>query len=371
MNFAQRGIITALVAVALRAPVHAYGPLGHEIVGAIADERLANTPTATKVYTLLDGLTLEKASLIADEIKGWDKNGVDDSRSFHYSAHRNIDRQLRDFWRANQPTHGTNSSAPSHHWFHYTDVPVVPPQAYRAGVTGRSRWDIVHIIPYCIHVLQGRVPEQNERKITKSVALILLAHYLADIHQPLHVGADYFDAQGRASDPDKDKSALADEGGNTFTLELSDEPPRRRGIRKKKFHGFWDYDAVNTLFPQVPGGLPKKELQAQIEPLKRQLVLDMASREPRNWRMPASVSLDDYAEIWADEILPIAREAHARLEFRHVKALLDGDRTVATGEAIEKPAPDHSLYRAWATTVVRDELHKAGWRLADLLEKIL
>ena len=72
-------------------------PLGHEIVGAIADERLANTPTARKVYLLLDGLTLEKSALMADEIKGWDSKGVDDPRSFHYSAHGNIDRQLRDF----------------------------------------------------------------------------------------------------------------------------------------------------------------------------------------------------------------------------------------------------------------------------------
>ena len=53
--------------------------------------------------------------------------------------------------------------------------------------------------------------------------------------------------------------------------------------------------------------------------------------------MPSNVSIDSYAEIWADEILPIAREAHARLEFRNVKPLLDGDRVVATGEAIEKP----------------------------------
>jgi hypothetical protein len=41
------------------------------------------------------------------------------------------------------------------------------------------------------------------------------------------------------------------------------------------------------------------------------------------------------------------------------------------GGAIEKPAPDRTLYRAWATGIVRDELHKAGWRLADLLQKIL
>ncbi len=87
------------------------------------------------------------------------------------------------------------------------------------------------MIPFCIDVLQGRVPEQNERRITKPVALILLAHYIADIHQPLHVGAEYFDQQGQVADPDKDKSALGDEGGNTFTLELSDEPPRRRGVQ--------------------------------------------------------------------------------------------------------------------------------------------
>ncbi len=371
MNFAHRGILTALVLVTVRASINAYAPLGHEIVGAIADERLANTPTAAKVYLLLDGLTLEKAAVIADEIKGWDSKGVDDPRSFHYSAHRNIDRQLRDFWRANQPIHDPNSPAPSHHWFHYTDVPVVPPQTYRAGVTGRSKWDIVHMIPFCIDVLQGRVPQQNERKITKTIALILLAHYVADIHQPLHVGAAYFDQQGRPTDPDKDKSALADEGGNTFALELSDEPPRRRGIRKKKFHGFWDYDTVNALFSQVPTALTRKELEAQIEPLKKDLIHDMATREPRNWQMPPNVSVEGYAEMWADEILPISREAHARLEFRNVKPFLDGDRIVAAGEAIEKPAPDHTPYRRWATNVVRDELHKAGWRLADLLEKIL
>jgi S1/P1 Nuclease len=249
MKRLPRSLGLPAILAALQFPAaQAYGPLGHEIVGAIADEQLENTPTAPKIRALLDGLTLEKAAVIADEIKGWDKKGVDDPRSFHYSAHRNIDRQLRDFWRANPPTLSVNPGEPSHHWFHYTDVPVVPVQRYRDGYAGRSKWDIVHMIPFCIGVLQGRVPEQNERRITKPVALILLAHYVADIHQPLHVGAEYFDQQGRVVDPDKDKSALGDEGGNTFTLELSDEPPRRRGIHKKKFHGFWDYDAVKRAF---------------------------------------------------------------------------------------------------------------------------
>jgi hypothetical protein len=117
--------------------------------------------------------------------------------------------------------------------------------------------------------------------------------------------------------------------------------------------------------------LPKKELEAQIEPLKQQLIHEMATHEPRDWQMPSNVSIDSYAEIWADEILPIAREAHARLEFRDVKPFLDNDRIVAAGEAIEKRVPGQTPYRAWAISVVHDELHKAGWRLADLLEKIL
>jgi hypothetical protein len=148
---------------------------------------------------------------------------------------------------------------------------------------------IVHMIPFCIQVLEGRVPEQNERRITKAVALILLAHYVADIHQPLHVGAEYFDRQGRVVDPNEDPSALGDEGGNTFTLELNDEPPRRRGIHRKKLHGFWDNDAVNALFLQWPVARGKSEFQALVEPHKRELIYEMATHDPNNWRMPPNV----------------------------------------------------------------------------------
>jgi hypothetical protein len=352
------------------APTYGYAPLGHQIVGAIADERLANTLTAAKIRALIGNLSLEKAALLADTIKGWDKKGVDSPKSFRVASPQ-IDRQLRDFWQANQPTRDIHSTTPSHHWFHYTDVPVMPAQNYGGGMAGRSKWDIVHMIPYCVEVLRGRRPEQNERKITKPVALILLSHYVADIHQPLHVGAQYFDAQGGIVDPDKDRSALADEGGNTFTLELSDEPPRTRGVRKKKFHSFWDDDAVNALFPQMPVRIRKRELRARIAPLKKQLVRELATHEPTSWRIPANMDVTSYAQAWANEILPISREAHARLQFTNVHPQQEKDRVVAAGEANEKPQPDQMSYRAWAANVAREELHKAGWRLAHLLEKTL
>ena len=357
--------------VLLAATALAYGPIGHQIVGAIADEKLAGTPAGAKVSEYLDGMTLEKVSVIPDEIKGWDKKGADDPNIFHYSAHPKIDAQLRDFWRANQPTHDPNSAAPSHHWFHYTDVPVLRAERYSDGQAGRSKWDVVHMIAFCVDVLQGRVPEDNERKITKPVAIILLAHYVGDIHQPLHVGAEYFDEQGHAADPDRDKATLPDEGGNTVDLKLTGDPPTGKLSHTKKLHGFWDLDTVNALLPQLPDTMPKEERYAQIDPAKAALAHDMATHEPKNWRVSPNLEVRKYAEAWADEILPIAREAHERLTFTNVRPLQEEDRVVAQGEAAEKPVMAGASYQEWAAQVVREELHKAGWRLADLLEKSL
>ena len=73
MSSTRRGILIAIVVTTFRASLLAYGPTGHEIVGGIADKLIANTPAAKKVSTLIDGITLERASIIADEIKAWTK----------------------------------------------------------------------------------------------------------------------------------------------------------------------------------------------------------------------------------------------------------------------------------------------------------
>src|SRR5206468_11906025 len=78
----------------LAAPLYAYGSLGHEIVGAIAGERLANTVTATKIGALRDGHFLEKAGMMPEEIEGWDKNGVDDPKYYHYASYSKVDQVL-------------------------------------------------------------------------------------------------------------------------------------------------------------------------------------------------------------------------------------------------------------------------------------
>jgi len=362
-------LLPAACLFAFAVPAQAYGPDGHKIIGAIADQRLAGTPTAARVSQLLDGYTLEEASLMADTIKQWDKPEIDDPKvQKYFSSHPKIAEQLREFWKANPPTEDEKSALPSHHWFHYTDVPLVGEEKYGDGKVGRSQWDIVHMMRYCIEVLEGKLPETNERKITKPMAVILLAHLVGDIHQPLHVGAQYFDARGKPVNPDQVANALPDEGGNSLKLKLADATPYRR---HPKFHGFWDLDAVTANLPLLPDTMPKEMRQEKMDLAEKSLTSRLAKVEPKSWQMPASMAVEDYPEAWANEILPVAREAHSRLHYRHIQATVDHERTVAGGEMVEVPDQQGESYRHWAAGIVLDEMQKAGWRLADLLSKLL
>ena len=89
--------LATLLFVASVSTSFAYGPLGHEIVGAIADRKLAGTSSAEKIKVLLDGIPLERASLIADDIKSWDKRGPDDAHGIHFRDHPKIEQELHDF----------------------------------------------------------------------------------------------------------------------------------------------------------------------------------------------------------------------------------------------------------------------------------
>src|SRR5688572_29597607 len=112
--------------------VYSYGPRGHRLVGAIADKRLAqNTAVKNKVRELLDGLTLQQASTLPDAIKGWDDCHGWPSRAPVTSKTR-INDELRAFVQANPC-----SGSPSHHEFHYTNVPVLGDETYASGEVGR------------------------------------------------------------------------------------------------------------------------------------------------------------------------------------------------------------------------------------------
>jgi hypothetical protein len=352
----MKRLLTIILVVGLCAgSSFGYGARGHALVGAIADRRLAknpNTSVKAKVSELLDGMTLEEVATLPDSIKDWDPKTPDPNQPprpprppFHVVGHPKIEGQLLAFVNAN-PT----AKKPSHHDFHYTDVPVAGNEKYGDGKVGRAQSDIVHMIPYCIRVLKGQESETNKRKITKTVAVILLAHYLGDIHQPLHVGAEYFDADGKPFAPTKAKPGFADQGGNKLTLTLQIQGHEQVF---KVMHSYWDGQIVTTTFGAKPNV---------------QVADELANSEPANWRLNSPV--EKWAEMLANEIMPLAREAHDRLEFKNIR-IQAGSEDILSGDAVEKSTSGGMSYEQWASATVKDEIQKAGWRLPALLEEAL
>jgi hypothetical protein len=346
----------------------AYGPRGHHLVGAIADKRLAkNQAVAQKVRDLLDGLTLEEVATFPDEIKSWDNCDPKRKPSKKpVTDKKRINDELRAFLNANPC-----SGKPSHHEFHFTDVPVEGNEKYADGQVGnklgvgRNEFDVVHMITFCIRVLKGEEPETNARAITKSVAVILLAHYLGDIHQPLHVGAEYFKRVkdkkkgvfvGVAFEPPNFKTGYADQGGNKLTL--STFATSKKLMPVGKFHGYWDGKTVDKAF-----GIDGDDAAAAQQ---------LAGQEPDNWQLTGDP--ETWAEQMANDIMPLAREAHDRLTF--AKIVFPAKRgkgypDIVSGNANEKKKTGGEIYADWSADVVKKEIQKGGWRLAALLEEIV
>ncbi len=109
----------------------------------------------------------------------------------------------------------------------------------------------------------------------------------------------------------------------------------------------------------------------KMDAAERALTNDLAKEEPKNWQLPTERKVEDYPEAWANEILPLARTAHDRLRYQNVTPKMDRETMVADGEVVERSMPGEASYRQWSAAVVREELHKAGWRLADLLTRAL
>lgn len=334
----KKTLVVLLIVSLFSINSYAYGPRGHGLVGAIADKRLAKNQTvAEKVRKLLDGMSLQRAATLPDEIKSWQCGRAP-------SGANRINRELQAFVNA-------NCTHPNHGEFHYTDVPVFGDEDYDDGTVGRGEFDIVHMIPFCIRVLKGDVPANNDRAITKSVAVILLTHYIGDIHQPLHVGAEFFDSHGKPFEPTSSNAGFGDQGGNKLTLfTFMNGHLQSAG----KLHSYWDTQAVENAFGNQQDATVARRLSSQ---------------KPSDWELSGEV--ETWAEQLANGILPTAREAHERLQYKNIQ-LQSGKHEINSGRAEEKRhAAGETFYAIWAADVVKDEIHKGGWRLAALLENVV
>ena len=233
----------ALVIASMATVAVAWGPDGHHTVGALADRLIAGTHAEVQVGALLGGLTLEQAAVWADCAKG-----VDPAKNFAYTSAGKYaecavfetpeaEAEMIDFVRRNDtncPRVAGDESC--HKQYHYSDE-AIQRRRYRLGDVGTRPFDVVAAVSAAMHVLKGEpAPAPFDIKDPRE-ALLLLAHYVGDLHQPLHVGAVYLDASGQVIDPAQGTfdPASATQGGNQITtIRVA---TNRKG---ENFHATWD-----------------------------------------------------------------------------------------------------------------------------------
>jgi hypothetical protein len=316
MKIDHRPLI-CLFTCAATATALAWGDEGHRTIGAMADTLIAGTEAAKHVHQLLGDETLSTASVWADQVKG------------------RIDQtpEMMEFKAAN----------PNHAVFHYTDIPFEEPK-YRDDSIGATNVDVVHAIPACILILQGKAEAQTMfTNVNQKVALRLLAHYIGDIHQPLHVGAGYLD-NTKFIDP------------NGYAGHFGDDQGANRLIfgGTNKLHFYWDVTLVQL-------NMTNENIQTPQE-----YAAKLLSRPPPAWKTPGP--LLDWDRVWANESLALSAKVHD-------VTVLDEDDSQLDYRT-QKPRPlwhiqDLSLeYVAWSRRTAEEQMSKAGYRLAATLQAI-
>lgn len=208
---------------------------------------------------------------------------------------------------------------------------------------------------YATAQLRGKTPPpKKDVKLTDTEALWLLAHLVGDVHQPLHVGAIYFDRGcDDAVDPNVGgvppkfgigETVASTVGGNLVKLVA----PFPTVPLAENLHFYWDGAAVVRAMQTAGVGQSEQDFARLL-----------AAAPPSGWEKPGPP--ETWAAQWASEILPLAAEAHARLAVRKGPTPFPACSWTTTIDA---------SYEDWAQAQAKVQLAKAGVRLAALLKAI-
>jgi len=323
-------VIFVLSSIALLSPIqtHAWGKTGHETVGYIAASLIAGTNADKEVKKLLNtGETMATAAEWPDCAKG-----------FRY-CHKDPTPEMKDFADRN----------PKHHSYHYTDVSFQIAE-YSEDEIGANPDDVVHILGDAILVLKGESPSNPAHNITKREALFILAHMVGDIHQPLHVGAAYVDSGDQFVVPESTQEAKDEftQGGNLLCHG------------SKGVHSFWDDSLVTKAMKQAKV-TTSKDFAAALLPQAKKVKADTGQigTWPTKW---ATESLNLSEQELSLLVVTDRRKAGANSPCQSSRLSDNGDMIWV----VEFP----SDYPQDGAAIAREQLTKAGARLARLLRKI-
>jgi hypothetical protein len=267
--------------------------------------------------------TLASAAIWADCAKG-----------FRY-CHRSLTPEMQAFVDAN----------PRHHNYHYTDVPFEVTQ-YVAGAVGTDPDDVVQIVGQAISILRGTPAAVNPHGFTPRQALLLLAHLVGDMHQPLHIGTAYINNTDDVAVPQNAAELVAGtihatHGGNY--LMKGSQP----------LHTYWDSTLVERSMRRAHMTTPQDYAAFLLQ------------QNPEDATGQGDVAT--WPVQWANEVLQLANEAHRGMVVGEREEVQDHQ---AGALHFQWPVTFPSDYAKRSTKAAEQQLVKAGKRLANLLKAI-
>jgi len=146
------------------------------------------------------------------------------------------------------------------------------------------------------------------------------------------VGTSYFGSNAQLVNPNTTPDARPAEGGNLI------------GFQGTNLHAYWDTTAVQNAMAAAGVHTPRAFARTIIR------------SPPPGWETRSFIS--GWAVTWANEALPIAREAYDKLTFH------------ANPPGWGAQSSNLASYDRWAAAQVRTEIARAGYRLAAILKKI-
>ncbi|HXG56627.1 MAG TPA: S1/P1 nuclease [Vicinamibacterales bacterium] len=308
-----RAAVAAALLSTFAASVGAFGDAGHRIVGTIAALHLKDTRALTETRK---NETLAEASVWPDRIKD--------------PLYEDGDTPM---FRLNHPAHDT---------YHFANLPFQA-ERYSLEIGGSRTSDIVQMTKESIRVLRSGGRPKPASRLTQRDALRLLAHFVGDLHQPLHIGNAFIPADGPLhffipARPDGWRSTL---GGNALIYG----PEGRFNL-----HAYWDSHAVNITMQAQDVSAFAARLAADVKPAP-------------GWTGKGDVEM--WPDEWATESLALAKGAHRGITLLSYKGPDDAKRVAHRWSIAQSQDYDDR-----ARPIVRQQLAAGGYRLSAVLKAI-
>lgn len=339
----RRSFAALLAAAAMVSTnAQAWGPDGHKQVGAIADALLVQHPNARSHLQSILGIPLAAAGPWADCVKSveggpakpkYKPNDQYKSSCGVFETKPGM-AEMEDYARRNwNNCHAPKGAEVCHNQYHYADIPLAR-QTYRLHDIGALDQNVTEAIRAAILVLKGKPAPApfNFSPLPKRDALLMLAHLVGDLHQPLHVGAVYLDAKGTRIDPPADtddNSPSFTRGGNFLIVgPMKVKKPRK----PKTLHSEWD----------------------SISGVDRSGIVEAARKIP-----VSQEPVESWAAEWATDSLAQSRAAFTGISF---------------GKKVGRLWPvrfdNRAAYLEDEAKLKRKQLEKAGAHLAQIMVAI-